>query len=466
MDSKTTPVLLGGAKQRRLQRASESVQLLGVASLMIPLLAMLADGAAFQLTSLDDWTSFLNRASALVGTSLLLVHLILVARVPWIETVFGLDKLTLAHKKLGKPLMYILSLHVGSAFVSSAQQNESTLVDSSVSLIAGYQEMLLALVGFSLMVLVTVSSITIARKNLSYEAWYLIHLVSYVAVFAAIPHQFAFGSTFLAQPWISTYFATLYIFVLLNVAWFRSLRPLVRSLAGQLVVTRVVPAGNNSSSVSISGKGVGRIKFQSGQFFMVRVMTLKDFWKPHPFSASNSSGEGEIRFTIGNRGDFTSRMQNIKTGTKIVLEGPYGVFTEAKRSMQNVTLLAAGIGVAPIRSLANQLATKPGDLTIIYRANTAQDAALSEELQGISKQRGHKLTVLTGARDKTISWLPEKVVKASELPDYALLTQLAPGIINSDIYICGPSQWTNSVLQTLSKLSIPKHQIHVEEFAW
>lgn len=464
--SNSTPIVLGGLKQRRLQRTAEAIQLLALTAVLLPLLAMLADGAAAYLNSLESWTSFINRASALVGTSLLLVHLVLVARVPWIESVFGLDKLTGAHKRLGKPLMYLLGLHFVTAIFSSAQQNGSTIEDSLIHLIGDYRELLWALIGFVLMLAVTVSSITVARKNLSYEIWYLIHLLSYVAVFAAIPHQFAFGSTFLAQPWISTYFAALYIFVLLNVVWYRSLKPLVRSLLGGFQVRKVVPAGDNSTSITISGKGLEKLKFKSGQFFMVRVMTLKDFWKPHPFSASNSSGENLIRFTIGNRGDFTARMQKIKPRTRIVLEGPYGVFTEAKRSKQKVTMFAAGIGVAPIRSLANQLAAKPGDLTIIYRANTPQDAALSDELLEISQQRGHRLTILTGPRDRNISWLPASSVKAKGKPDYVLLTELAPDIIDSDIYICGPTQWINSLLQTLSKLSIPKHQIHIEEFAW
>jgi predicted ferric reductase len=195
-------------------------------------------------------------------------------------------------------------------------------------------------------------------------------------------------------------------------------------------------------------------------------MTLKDFWKPHPFSASNSSGEGFLRFTIGNRGDFTARMQSIPVKTRIVLEGPYGVFTEAKRSKQKVTLIAAGIGVAPIRSLAQQLASKPGDLTIIYRANNEQDAALADELVQISQKRGHALKILTGPRDKHVAWLPEQGTKGKGKADYVLLSELAPDILESDIYICGPSQWTNSLVNTVSKLSIPKHQIHIEEFAW
>ena len=459
-------VLLGTAKRLRLQRGSEAIQLLGIATVLVPVLALLADGAASKLSSLEQWLALTNRASALVGTSLLLVHLILVARVPWIESVFGLDKLTGAHKRLGNPLIYVLLLHSLTSVIQSAEQNDVDLWSALVNLVLNYPEMLLALLGFLLMIVVTISSISAARARISYEFWYLIHLFSYIAVFMAIPHQFAFGSTFLAQPWISTYFAALYVFVLLNVVWFRSLRPVFLSLTRGFSVGSVEPSGNNSTSITIAGTDHGKLEFRSGQFFMVRVMTLKDFWKPHPFSASNSAGEGRLRFTIGNRGDFTQRIQKIRPGTKIVLEGPYGVFTEAKRSMPKVTLMAAGIGVAPIRSLAMQLAARPGDLTILYRANTENEAALADELFEISKQRGHSIHLLTGPRDKDVSWLPKQSKSSKPKADYVVLAELAPDILDSDIYICGPAPWTNSVLKTLAKLSIPKNHIHVEEFAW
>jgi predicted ferric reductase len=460
------PIVLGAVKQRKLARLSDALQVTVVFGFLVPLLAMLAEGAASNLESVYSWINFVNRFSALSGTALLLLHLVLVARVPWIEAIVGLDRLTGAHKKLGKPLLYVLSIHVATAIWASAEQNSIDLWQAMIYLIAHYQEMLIALVGFGLMILVTVSSINAARRKLSYEVWYLIHLTSYIAVFLSIPHQFAFGSEFLAQPWLSSYFAALYIFVLVNVVWFRSLQPLIRSFALGLKVSKVEPTSNNATSIYISGKNAKPFTFNSGQFFMVRVMTLIDFWKPHPFSASNSSGERSLRFTIGNRGDFTARMQTIKVGTRIVLEGPYGIFTEAKRTRQKVTLIASGIGVAPIRSLAQQLASKPKDLTIIYRANNAQDAALAKELVTIAKGKGHALHVLTGERSHRIPWLPASIADGNELPDYALLTKLAPDILNSDVYVCGPTQWTNSFLGTLTKLSIPKNQIHVEEFAW
>ena len=84
-----------------------------------------------------------------------------------------------------------------------------------------------------------------------------------------------------------------------------------------------------------------RIGGQSGQFYMLRVMTKGTWLKPHPFSISAAPNNRFVRFTIGDRGDFTKGLSGLKVGTRVALEGPYGVFTEERRTQEKVTLIAA-----------------------------------------------------------------------------------------------------------------------------
>lgn len=464
MNSKV--IVLGKRKQLRLERKSDSITAVAILSVVFPIAVVLASGALSLLSDPYSWVNFFNRVLALAGTSLLMIHLILVARIPWIEKTFGLDKLTGAHKKLGKPLMYILAVHVMLSVIASQVQESTSFLGAFFDLILGYQDLLIATVSFLLMLAVTLTSIQIARRRLKYETWYLIHLTSYIAVLLAIPHQLNFGTDFLAEPILNSYYIALYVFVLVNVVWFRSLSTVIRSYRLGLKIAKVEPAGNNSSSIYISGNNLGKLGIKSGQFFMVRIMTRRDFWRPHPFSVSSSAKDSFLRFTIGNRGDDTARIQVVKPGTRVVLEGPYGVFTEVKRTKQKVTLFAGGIGVAPIRSLAKELATVPGDVTIIYRVNSENDAALVGELEEIAKAKGHKLHVLSGQRSSRTPWLPKELGDSQNKPDYGILAELAPDIADSDIYICGPTPWVDSLNKTMSKLSIPKHQIHIEGFAW
>jgi predicted ferric reductase len=458
-------VILGSGKLLRLSRKRDLVEILGAFAILIPVLAFVANGGIAKAYDLASWFNALNRLSALIGTSLLLIHMILIARVPWLERILGLDKLTHAHKKLGKPLLYILVLHTITALISYSLLDQVDVVTTLLHLVGGYVDLLWALIGLALMVLVVISSINAARKKLSYEAWYLIHLTSYVAVFAAIPHQFSLGTEFLAEPLVASYFIALYLFAGFNILWFRFLVPILTSFSLGLKVQEVTTEANKTTSIVIGGKRIQSMGAEAGQFFMLRVLTARQWWRPHPFSVS-SDPINTIRFTIGNRGDDTALLQETKPGTRVILEGPFGVFSESKRTRQHVLLLAAGIGVAPIRALAESLAADAGDVTVVYRVTDRSDAALLEELERICRARNHTLHVLDGPRPNGPGFLPKQAATETVKPEYARLIELAPFVAESDIYICGPAAWSHAARHSLKKLNVIDSHIHIEEFAW
>lgn len=464
MTNKEQVIRLGTRRRIELDRKRDLVEIVGITAVLIPVLAFLADGGLAGIKNFSELFGPLSRLSALVGTSLLIVHIALIARIPWIEKTLGLDKLTGYHKRLGKPVLYLLLIHLIFSTLAYAQISGSSPFEAFVDLNLNYLDVLLGTVGFALMLVVVVTSIRIARRKLSYEAWYLVHLLSYAAILLSIPHQLSLGTDFLAQPLLTSYFTLLYWLVGLSVIWFRALQPVVFSVMTNLRVVRVEPAANRTTSISLGGKRISSFGAEAGQFFMVRVMNRRLWWRPHPFSVSSSPSD-EIRFTIGNRGDDTALMQDLKPGTRVILEGPYGVFSEQMRTRQHVTLMAAGIGVAPIRALAESLAAVPGDVTVIYRVTDRGDAALLEELERICEERGHNLFVLEGERSADSGFLPTDN-SPSPRPDYARLIELSPHIVDSDVYICGPKSWSQSAASAVKKLGIPKHRLHIEEFAW
>ena len=171
-----------------------------------------------------------------------------------------------------------------------------------------------------------------------------------------------------------------------------------------------------------------------------------------------------IRFTIGERGDDTALLQHIKPNTRVILEGPYGVFTEDRRSKNDVVLIAAGIGAPPIRALAENIAAKPGEVSIIYRVRDKEDAPLISELQEIARRRGFYLHILSGNRRNNHSWLPKDSYE--QLSDEKALLTMVPKVANSDVYVCGPVAFTRSVKKSLQQVGTVERQIHAEEFAW
>ena len=458
-----TRVRLGQRKILRVLRGKDLIEVAAWASVVAVVAMFLVDGGAKSVTDVATGLGALSRLTALVGTDLLLIHMLLVARVPWIDRLYGLDKSTEAHKKLGKPILYLIVAHFLASLVNYAMLDQKTILAELGNLIFNVPDMLTATAALVLMIIVVVSSIQVARKRLSYEAWWLIHLLSYFSVFLAIPHQISTGSDIAGKPIALFYWISLYLFVAGNIIWYRFLEPIVVSLRAGLKVETTVRESSDSTSIYITGKNLDELGYESGQFFIVRILTPSQWWRAHPFSVSAAPNSRFVRFTIGNRGDDTALLQSIKPGTKVILEGPYGVFTEARRSREKVTLIAAGIGAPPIRALAESMAARPGDISVIYRVRSSDDAALVDELNELSQRRGFKLTLLEGGRGQANSWMP---AHPENIPDHARISVIAPWISESDVFICGPAAWTRSVKKSLQRAGTPDHQIHAEEFAW
>lgn len=455
---------LGQNKVRKFLRAQDILESLGWLSILFVIFTFLIDGGVQGVKDFQSALGAIERLSALVATDLLLIQTLLISRVPWLEKVYGHDRATLTHKRLGKPILYLVIVHFVCVVWSYAIADSLNVVDELFSMINTIPDLLFATIAFVLMILVVITSIKITRSRISYEAWYIVHLFAYGAVMLAIPHQINVGTDIAGKPMAQFFWISAYLFVGLNILWFRLLSPIVLSGIHGLKVSEAVREASDATSVYISGRKLKSFQAKSGQFFIVRFVTSKQWWRAHPFSLSAAPTDNQLRFTIGNRGDDTAQIQNIKPGTRVILEGPYGVFTEDRRSQENVVLIAAGIGAPPIRALAESLAADAGEVSILYRVRNQNDAALAGELSEIASRRGFKLHLLEGSRRFENSWLPDGT-SADESDDEKLVA-LCPKIAKSDVYICGPSAFTRAVEKSLNLAGTPKNQIHAEEFAW
>lgn len=455
-------VRLGTKKYLELKRGQDFIEGLAWFSVIAVTAMFLINGGLQSLTEPSALLSAFDRLTALIATNLLLIDILLIARIPWIDFYYGHDRATAAHKKLGKPILYLILAHFISSVVQYAIVANVDVFTEFFSLMS-IGDLLLAAASLVLMILVVVTSLNFARKAISYEAWYLVHIFAYGAVLLAIPHQFSTGSDIAGKPIAMTYWIALYLFVLVNIVWYRILRPVIRGMRHSLKVSKVVSESSDAVSIYLSGKNVDKLGASAGQFFLVRVLTARDWWRPHPFSISAAPNSQFVRFTVASRGDDTKLMQTIKPVTPVLLEGPYGVFTEDRRTKEKVVLIAAGIGIPPVRALAEQLAARPGDVTIVYRLRNQADAALLDETRALAAQRNFRLIELEGRRGIGTSWMN---ADDSGRSDLERIQDLIPDLADSDVYICGPTPWTKAVEKTMRSAGVAERQIHAEEFAW
>ena len=456
-------VRIGERKIVRIKRAQDIIEIIAWSIIMAVVVMFLVDGGLKGVSDLETALGAISRLTSLVGTALLLIHMLLVARVPWIDQFYGHDKATVAHKKLGKPVLYLIVAHFLASLIQYSISNGEDVIATLWWFITDVEDMLLATIGLFLMIVVVVTSLNFARRAMSYEAWFFVHLVSYLSVAVAVPHIFSTGSDIAGKPVQTIIWVSLYLFVFLNILWFRLWVPIRKSFRKSLILAQSVRESSDTTSLYLTGKHLEKIEAQSGQFYFLRILTPTQWWRPHPFSISAAPNGEYLRFTIGDRGDDTALLQNLKPGTRIAIEGPYGLFTEERRTREKVVLIASGIGIPPIRTLAESMAARDGDITVIYRVRNEEDASLLAEIKEICSRRKFPLHVVAGPRGSKNSWLNADDAK---LPDVARLTALAPFVSEADVYICGPQAWTQSVLKSVRKAGTPAVNIHSEEYAW
>jgi predicted ferric reductase len=76
---------------------------------------------------------------------------------------------------------------------------------------------------------------------------------------------------------------------------------------------------------------------------------------------------------VKNVGEGTGDVHRLTPGTRVALEGPYGVFTTLRRQHPRALLIAGGIGITPLRALLEELPGGKGAVTLLYRASSWED---------------------------------------------------------------------------------------------
>ena len=448
-----------------IHRYRDAVEAIMWAMLTLPIMIITLNGGwieGLNHNNPEQMLKLISRASGLYATNLILIQLIAISRNPFLNYLYGHDKLTAFHKKLGKPAYFFLTAHFFAVIMEYVIKENKTFAEEFIALFK-YDQLAWAVIAFFIITLIIFTSLNTIRKHLPYEIWYYTHILVYIAIIISFPHQVNMGTDF-KNHWLPLgYWWGLYITAISFIIIFRFAKPLYTSIKHQLVVTDIIQETPNVVSIYMKGKKLNQLEQNAGQFYMWKFLTPKTFLQTNPFSISTAPNSKYLRVTISNLGKGTKNLQKIRKGTKVMVDGPYGIFTKNRRLFKHVTLIAAGVGITPVRSLIEELTADEGDITVIYRGNYEADMPFIDELQQFVKTKGIKLHLSIGERGFQSSWLSRADSPKNNTED---LLRIAPNVTVSDIYICGPTAWTKSVEKTLLNAGVSKPQIHTEEFAW
>jgi predicted ferric reductase len=397
------------------------------------------------------WLTGAGRISGLMAGYVAPVLLLLMARVPVLERGVGADRLARWHAIGGRWLFGLLAAHILTIIWGYAAQDGKNVVNEGVNVIFDYPEMIKGTLAALLMFGTAIVSMRAARRRLSYETWYYLHLATYLAIALSFSHQIVNGADLVDQP-ARTLWSAYYVLAFAILGWYRLALPWIKDRRHRLRVYSVVEEGPGVVSVVLEGRNLDDLAAEPGQFFRLQFQTGRLRWAANPYSLSAPAHPDYLRFTVKDFGDHSSAVRGLRPGTKVRAEGPYGAFTSGRARRRKVLLIAGGVGITPIRALFETL---PGELTLLYRASAPEDLIFRDELEAIAKRRHARLRYLVGKRDQVGDPLNPRT-----------LSKMVPRIAEHDVYVCGPEAMAAAAVRALREAGVPKSRIHHESFVF
>lgn len=395
----------------------------------------------------------LGRITGLLSVFFVLLQIILIGRTKWLEKIYGLDKLSNAHHLSAFLTFFFVIAHGFLMIIGYA--GESMGFFGQIINFVKYWELLPAILSVFLFTFVFVSSLVIVFKRLKYETWYLIHVVSYLAIFLGFEHQMEIGGDFYQNTLFQAYWLLLYAFTFANLGFYRFFLPIYNFYKHQFVVTKIQNENDNTVSIYISGKNLEKFQYEAGQFAIWRFLDKKRMWQAHPFSFSSHPQDNFLRITVKNLGDYTSQLTDLQIGTKVIIDGPHGIFTTKRTKNKKLTFIAGGVGITPIYSMLSHL-DQNYQSVLFNCTRTSKDIIFQNDLPKLKEKNIQVINVFSAEKNDKDEhgYMTEEKIK-KYVPDY----------LERDFYLCGPKPMMKMVRESLTKLGVKKDKIYFEKFS-
>ncbi len=392
--------------------------------------------------------------SGLLASSIGLAGLVLIARPRLVERRYGLDRLFVWHRYLMETMAILLAVHVAAGYVEWSQGKRG-FAGAFHDLTGRQPYMGLATIGALVIFAITIMSLRTLRRLLSYETWYFVHLTAYVGMAISFGHEIVWGSDLANDSAARWTWIAIHVAVIAALVWARFGSSL-RAIARPLEITSTRSLSSDATVLRLGGRELAGWEADAGQFVRIRPLTSSLWWQTHPYSIAGAPTTRGIEITVKRRGDASNAIMRLPRGTKVAVEGPYGINTPDILDGRKVLLIAAGIGITPMRALLERM-PDGAEPILMYRARSEAKLLFLDELRQICESKGGRVLALLG---KT------SVVAQHDPFSAASLSEAVPDIRGRAVVVYGPEAFVAAAIKGLCAVGVTPDNIHTEHAWW
>ncbi|MGD2178769.1 MAG: FAD/NAD(P)-binding protein [Anaerolineae bacterium] len=199
----------------------------------------------------------------------------------------------------------------------------------------------------------------------------------------------------------------------------------------------------------------GGLGHDPGQFVMVSVLGVGE--APISITSSPSRSNGRFELCVRRVGNVTNALHTMQEGDKVGIRGPFGTgFPLERMRGKDVLFAPGGLGIAPLRSLINQVIDERGSygrVIILYGAKRPEELLFVDEVNEWIERDDVECLVTVDRGDET--WDGHVGVITTLFPKISVNPR------NTVAITCGPPIMYRFVLMEMLGKGIPETQIYL-----
>jgi predicted ferric reductase len=393
----------------------------------------------------------------MLAFSMILVEFVLSGRFKSISHGIGMDLTMRFHQVMARTALAFALVHpflYRGAPSGGVRPWDTT---RQLTITTDFSDLATGIAAFLLLPGLVLLAIGRTQLDFKYETWRLMHGIGALLIAGLLLHHAIYAGRYSAQLALTWLWLGMTGVAVGSLLYVYLIGPLRQGRRGWYVaaIARLAP---KQWGLTVAPDGHAGLEYKAGQFVWLNVGHSPYTLHENPFSISSAPAAGpEVSFIIKELGDFTSALDQVKPGTRVYLDGPYGHLTVNGRTEPGIALVAGGVGIAPLLGILRQmrLTDDPRKVRLVYGNRREDQIVYREELTG------EDVTYV-------LSEPPDDWREETGMIDAALLDRVfAPEQFRQWLFVlCGPTAMMDVVEEHLIACGTPARHIVSERFQY